>query len=278
MTIRTESYADLAATARQIRRLVLQAVHRAQGGHIGGPFSAADVLAALYFRVLQVRPAEPNWPDRDRLILSKGHAAIGLYAALALRGYFPEAELWTFDQVDSRLQGHPDLGVTPGVDMSTGSLGQGLSAGLGMALATRYTGRRYRTYVLLGDGECQEGQVWEAALMAGRYQVDNLTAIVDWNGLQQFGWAATGYQAPDAAPAAKWAAFGWNVLAIDGHDYGQILDACTAAAATPGCPTVILARTVKGKGVSFMENDYVWHARVPSDAELALALAELEEA
>lgn len=261
--------------ARQIRRLVVQSVHQAQGGHIGGPLSMADLLAVLYGRILRVRPDEPGWPERDRLILSKGHSAIGLYAALALKGFFPVAELATFDHVDSRLQGHPDLTVTPGVDMSSGSLGMGLSAGLGMALSTRFTGRSFRTYVLLGDGECQEGQVWEAAMVAARYGVDALTAIVDWNGLQQYGWQATGYQAPDPALGAKWAAFGWQVIDVDGHDCGQILGALAQAAATSGRPTVILARTVKGKGVSFMEGNYVWHAKVPSGKDLARAMAEL---
>lgn len=266
---------DLPTIARAIRRLVVQSVYKGQGGHIGGPLSAADLLAALYFRTLRVRPEQPDWPDRDRFVLSKGHSAIGLYAALALRGFFPVEELDTFDQVDSRLQGHPDMTITPGVDMSTGSLGQGLSAALGMALAARLTGRAYRSYVLLGDGECQEGQVWEAAWMASRYGVDNLTAIVDWNGLQQFGWQATGYQPPDTELDAKWQAFGWQVIPIAGHDFDQIQDAIARAQATRGKPTVILARTVKGKGVSFMENDYGWHSRVPSQGELERALAEL---
>lgn len=271
----SDTYTDLESLARSIRRLVLQSVHMAKGGHVGGPLSVADLLAALYGQVLRIRPEEPDWPERDRLILSKGHAAIALYAVLALRGYFPVAELATFDQMDSRLQGHPDLTCTPGVDMSTGSLGMGLSAGLGMALSTRYTGRDFRTWVLMGDGESQEGQVWEAAAMAARYGVDSLTAIVDWNGLQQFGWQATGYQAPDTEMAEKWRAFGWHVLEIDGHHFGQILGAMADAASTKGRPTVILARTVKGKGVSFMEGDYVWHAKVPSADELKAALAEL---
>ncbi|HLG51979.1 MAG TPA: transketolase, partial [Chloroflexota bacterium] len=176
----------LRETARQVRRLVVQSVYRAKAGHLGGPLSAADVLTVLYFKILRVDPSRPDWPDRDRFILSKGHSAIALYATLALRGFFPVEELDTFDEIDSRLQGHPDMTRTPGLDMSTGSLGQGLSPGVGMALGARLLGKDFHTWVMLGDGEIQEGQIWEAAFVAERYRLDNLTAILDYNGLQQY--------------------------------------------------------------------------------------------
>ncbi len=283
-TILSASSVDLPALDRlaaQVRADCLRAVHHAKGGHLGGPFSAADILVALYFAVLRVRPEEPDWPQRDRFILSKGHSAIGLYATLAARGYFPRAELATFDAIDSRLQGHPDMTVLPGLDMSSGSLGQGLSPGLGMALGARLRGESWHTWVMLGDGECQEGQVWEAAWVAARYSASNLTAILDFNGLQQFGWpgATPGSRRPPwdslEGMAARWQAFGWHTITIDGHDMGQILDACAQAQAYTAGPTIILARTAKGHGVSFMAGNYEWHARVPSDAELAAALQEL---
>ncbi len=269
------------AIANELRRRVLSAVQHAGAGHIGGVLSAAEMLAALYFHVLRIDPARPDWPDRDRFILSKGHCAIGLYAVLALRGYFDIEELDRFDAIDSPLQGHPDMTKAPGLDMSTGSLGQGLSPGLGMALAARKLGRAFRTWVMLGDGEIQEGQIWEAAFCASRYQADTLTAILDWNHLQQFGWAtADGYASiarrdPTDDPRAKWEAFGWNVLECDGHDASAFIDACDAASATRGKPSIIIAHTIKGKGVSFMENDYTWHSRPLSDADVARAFAEL---
>jgi transketolase len=272
--------AELHALARQVRALVIKAVAHAGAGHIGGPLSAADLLVELYFRILNVRPDEPAWPGRDRFILSKGHSAIGLYATMAVRGYFPIEELDTFDSLDSRLQGHPDMTRLPGLDMSTGSLGMGLSAGIGIALGARFHGTPERTYVLLGDGECQEGEVWEAAFLAARYGLDNLTAIVDANGLQQYGWAGATIDSrqapwgPDAL-ARQWAAFGWAVFEADGHDFDQIEQALRAAAGTLGRPAVVLARTVKGKGVSFMEGRFDWHARVPTNLELAAALEEL---
>lgn len=273
---------QLEDTAREIRRLVIQSVHHAGAGHIGGPLSAADLLAALYFRVMRVDPARPDWPDRDRFILSKGHSSIGLYAALALRGYFPVEELRSFDAISSRLQGHPDMTVTPGVDMSTGSLGQGLSAGLGMALGARLSGRDYHTWVMLGDGEIQEGQVWEAVMTAARYRVRGLTAILDHNRLSQYGWteAEEGYagplrEPPVPDPGGKFRAFGWNVVEIDGHDMDQILAACELGRRTDG-PAVIVAHTVKGKGVSFMEGQYPWHSKPITDDDLHAALRELE--
>jgi transketolase len=273
---------DLEDKARRVRELVLRAVHHAGAGHIGGPLSAADILVALYFKVLRIDPHQPDWPDRDRFILSKGHSAIGWYATLALRGYFPIEELWTFDAIDSRLQGHPDMTVTPGVDMSTGSLGQGLSAGVGMALGAKLQGKGFHTWVMIGDGEVQEGQIWEAVQVAARYRLNNLTAILDYNKLPQYGWtsAPEGYRGvhrepPIQAPAQKFADFGWRPIEIDGHNMEEILAACTLARRAKEAPTVIVAHTVKGKGVSFMEGDFNWHSRPLSDEDLQRALAEL---
>ena len=265
----------------QIRAHALRAVHHAGAGHIGGVFSAADMLAALYFEVLHIDPLRPNWSDRDRFILSKGHCAVGLYAAMALRGYFPLDELDTFDAIDSRLQGHPDMTKLPGLDMSTGSLGQGLSPGVGMAIAARIRQKTFHTWVMLGDGEIQEGQVWEAAFCAARYELENLTAILDWNHLQQFGWPADeGYASsvrrePVERPGEKWSAFGWHVLECDGHSIAGFLSACKKALATQGRPSIVVAHTVKGKGVSFMEHDYTWHSRPFGAEELSRALVEL---
>ena len=274
----TASVDELRVTAKEIRRLVLTSVQHASAGHLGGPLSAADMLAALYFRFLRVDPANPAWPARDRFILSKGHSAIGLYSVLALRGYFPVAELRTFDAIDSRLQGHPDMTVTPGVDMSTGSLGQGLSPGVGMAIGARMRRLGFRTWVMLGDGEVQEGQVWEAAEVAARYRLDNLVAIVDNNRLPQYTWpdfGQRGREHPIANLAAKWSAFGWRVLECDGNDIDDVVRTFEAATATEVQPAAVIAHTVKGKGVSFMENEFAWHAK-PLDAEgLARALAEL---
>jgi transketolase len=270
--------------ARRIRVEVVRTVHHAKGGHLGGPLSAAEILAALYFRVARIRHEEPGWPERDRIVLSKGHSSVGLYAAMALRGYFPVEELATFDAVHSRLQGHPDMNLLPGLDMSTGSLGMGISAGLGMALGARLTGNPARTFVILGDGECHEGQVWEAAFVAGRYGLDRLIAIVDHNRLSQFGWVAQ--QAPERVPlppegpgdlAARWAAFGWRVLEVDGHDMAALVGALEAATHGDGRPTALIAATVKGRGVSFMEGKYYWHTRILTDEEFATAMADLGE-
>jgi transketolase len=272
---------ELRRLAIQLRRLVVESVHHASAGHLGGPMSAAEILVALYFEVLRIDPQHPRWEGRDRFIMSKGHSSIGLYAALALRGYFPIEELQTFDAIDSRLQGHPDMSVLPGLDMSTGSLGQGLSPGLGMALAARLKKQDFHTYVLLGDGDSQEGQVWEAAFVAARYGLDNLTAILDWNGLQQYGWATEqGYASlarlpAQENPAARWQSFGWHTLEIDGHDLPQVIDACHRARAHKGQPTIILARTIKGKGISYMENDFNWHSKPVTDKDLAIARQEL---
>lgn len=270
---------EVRARAREMRLRIVESIFAAQAGHLGGPLSATDILAALYFTVLRIDPARPDWPDRDRFILSKGHSSIALYAALALRGYFPVEELATFDAIDSRLQGHPDMSALPGLDMSTGSLGQGLSPGVGMALAAKRRAQGYRTYVLLGDGELQEGQVWEAAFVAARYRLDNLIAIVDHNRLPQYAWPAVGGAGiPLHQPeiVARWAAFGWRVLQMNGHDLPDILSTLQLAVRqTDGRPTAIVAETVKGKGVSFMEGKYVWHARPLSRAERDAACDEI---
>ena len=277
-----EEIAALEDMARRIRVAVIRTVATVKVGHVGGPLSSADILAALYGRLLRIRPAEPDWPDRDRFILSKGHSALGQYAAMALAGYFPLQEMFTFDQKGSRLQGHPDMNKLPGIDISTGSLGMGLSAGLGFALGARHLGLDVRTFVLLGDGECQEGQVWEAAHVAPRYGADNLIAIVDHNKFQQFGWR--GRDAKDRLPpedpghlAARFAAFGWRVLEMDGHDMTAVVATLTAAAQPEGRPTAVIAHTLKGRGVSFMEGDYAWHMGVPTAEQFATAMAELGE-
>jgi transketolase len=282
-TRRDAEIARLEEVARRIRVEVVRSVFTAKAGHLGGPLSAAEMLAALYFNVLRIRPDEPGWSDRDRFILSKGHCSIGLYAAMALRGYFPLEELATFDSAGTRLQGHPDMTRLPGLDMSTGSLGMGISAGVGVALGARLTGRSdVRTYVMLGDGECQEGEVWEAAMVGARYGLDNLVAIVDHNKLQQYGWPGDGPDGrnPPEAPGelvAKWSAFGWRVLEVDGHDMAAILDVLGRASAGDGRPTVVISHTTKGKGVSFMEGHYYWHTRAVTPEELAIAMADLGE-
>jgi transketolase len=273
---------DLKEAARRIRVEVIRTVNHAQVGHVGGPLSAADLLAALYFRILRIRPDEPAWTDRDRFILSKGHSSLVQYSAMALRGYFPVEELRSFDSHGSRLQGHPDMKLLPGIDMSTGSLGMGLSAGLGMALGARFAPRDVRVFVLLGDGECQEGQVWEAAFVAARYQVDNLVAIVDHNKLQQYGWPGETPEVrlPPEGPGelvAKWSAFGWRVLETDGHDMASVVDTLEIAAEPTGRPTAVIAHTVKGYGVSFMAGDYRWHSKQIKPEEFARAMAELGE-
>jgi len=247
----------------------------ANSGHPGGSLSAADIVTALYFGgVLKHDPKRPDWPDRDRFILSKGHGVPVLYAALAERGYFPTSELKTLRQVDSRLQGHPVQGLTPGIEASTGSLGQGLSIGIGHAIAGRLDGKHYRTYVLLGDGECQEGQVWEAVMAAGNYELDTLIAIVDNNRYQLDGPVE---EINSIQPLAdKFRAFKWHTLEVDGHDIGAVLDALHQARAHEGRPTCIIAHTVKGKGVTFMENNNEFHGKAPNADQLAVALAQLD--
>jgi transketolase len=272
----------LRQTANEARRLVVRSVYHAGAGHLGGPLSAADVLTVLYFKIMKIDPKRPDWPDRDRFILSKGHSAIGLYTVLALRGYFPVEELATFDEIDSRLQGHPDMTKLPGLDMSSGSLGQGLSPGVGMALGAKLLNKDFRTWVMLGDGEIQEGQIWEASLVAARYGLDNLTAILDYNGLQQYGWTASRdggkrrMRISIENPGKIWEAWGWNVLEMDGHDVASISETCQAATRVKGRPTVIISRSIKGKGVSYMEDDYNWHSKVMTAADLEKAMADLE--
>ncbi len=282
-TASAEEIAALEDMARRIRVAVIRTVKRVGVGHVGGPLSAADVLAALYGRIMRIRPDEPDWPDRDRFILSKGHSSLGQYAAMALAGYFDLQEMDTFDQKGSRLQGHPDMLKLPGIDMSTGSLGMGLSAGLGFALGARYLGQdEVTTYVLLGDGESQEGQVWEAAHVAPRYKVDNLVAIVDHNRFQQFGWR--GDDASDRLPpvqpgdlVARFKAFGWRVLEMDGNDMNDVVPTLEAARQRTGLPTAVISNTLKGHGVSFMAGNYKWHMGVPTDEEFAIAMTELGE-
>lgn len=271
--------AELERVARRARRLLLSAVNHAQAGHVGGPLSVMDILVALFFNAMRIDPANPGWPARDRFVLSKGHSCIALYAVMASRGYLPVAELDTFDQLGSRLQGHPDMLLLPGLDMSTGSLGQGFSAAIGMALGARLTGLDVHTWVVLGDGECQEGQVWEGAQVAARYGLGGLTAVVDANGLQQYGWpdgsSRTGRAEPVPNLEAKWRAFGWTVDSVDGHDLGALCAALKRPAEPRERPRVVIARTVKGRGVSFMEDNYEWHAKPLGDEQLRAALAEL---
>jgi transketolase len=281
-TITHPDVAELEELARQARVHIVRSIAAAKGGHLGGPLSAIDTLIALYFGALRIKPELPDWTDRDRFVLSKGHSSIALYTTLAMRGYFPIDELSTFDAIDSRLQGHPDMAITPGVDMSSGSLGLGFSGAVGIALGARAAGKDFSTFVMLGDGECNEGIVWEGAHVAERYRLGNLVAIVDHNKLQQFGWRGetvqerlpsyTGTQLVD-----RWSAFGWKVFEMDGHDMKDVVDTIGKAQAHTGGPVAIVAHTVKGQGVSYMENDYKWHARVPTDEELVIALRELGE-
>ena len=266
---------DLRERARALRVESLRMIHRRGAGHPGGSLSAAEIVAALYFHELKVDPRKPDDPDRDRFILSKGHASAILYAALAERGFFPKADLERWGDFDCHLQGHPDRLKTPGVDVTTGVLGHGISIGAGLALAARADGRRFRTWVLVGDGECQCGVLWEGVMTAAKYGLDTLTVILDCNDVQLDGFV---HDVMPLEPIAdKWRAFNWNVLHADGHDIGSVLEAFDAARRAKGRPTVIIARTVKGKGVSFMENRHEWHGMTPNDEQLAQALAELGE-
>lgn len=258
-----------------MRRHILTMVAEAGSGHPGGSLSIVEILTLLYFHFMKVDPERPDWPDRDRLILSKGHACPAWYAVLAERGFFPVEELLTLRRLGSRLQGHPDMRKTPGVEASTGSLGQGLSFANGVALAGKLDGRSYRVYAILGDGEIQEGQIWEAAMAAAHYKLDNLTAILDFNGLQIDGPVA---EVMSPLPVQdKWAAFGWNVISSDGHDFDDLAAALEEARRCRGKPTMVVAKTVKGKGISFMENQVEWHGKAPSQRELELGLRELGE-
>lgn len=271
-----EEKKQLLLTACRVRMGILEGVHAAASGHPGGSLSAADVFTWLYFRELRVDPENPQWPDRDRFVLSKGHTAPGLYAALALRGFFPVEELKTLRRPGSRLQGHPNMNLTPGVDMSTGSLGQGVSAAAGMALAARYQGKDCRVYTLLGDGEMEEGEVWEALMFARHYALDNFCVLIDSNGLQIDGPVA---EVMNPGPLAeKLRAFGFAVQEIDGHDFDAMEAAFAQARAVKGVPSAIVLDTVKGKGVSFMENQVGWHGKAPGDADYAAAMEELQKA
>jgi transketolase len=267
------STTELKEMAKKLRRHVITMIATAGSGHPGGSLSAADIVTALYFKVLRYDPENPQWLDRDRFILSKGHAAPILYAALAETGYFPVAELSTLRRLDSRLQGHTDRNYTPGVEMSAGSLGMGLSFAIGIALAARLDSKNYRTYVLLSDGECEEGQTWEAALSAAQFKIDNVTAMVDYNGIQLSGRTC---DIMNLEPfIQKWQAFGWHTIDIDGHDIDKILSALQEAEKVKGKPTVIIAHTIKGKGVSFMENNVSFHGKAPTWEEAQRALKEL---
>lgn len=261
--------------ARQVRRNIITMLAEAASGHPGGSLSAVEIVTALYFGEMRIDAANPHWSERDRFVLSKGHAAPLLYSVLAERGFFPREELLTFRKIDSRLQGHPDMKKVPGVDMSTGSLGQGFSAALGMALAAKLDCRDYRVFVLLGDGETEEGQVWEAAMAAAHYRLDNLVAFLDHNRLQIDG-PIEQVMSPEPL-AAKFKAFGWQVVEIDGHDFAQIKSALNIAAQTVDKPTMVVAETVKGKGVSFMENEVGWHGTPPDHQQAKMALTQLGE-
>jgi len=263
----------LESIARDVRARVVEMIAAAGSGHPGGSLSAVDLLTALYFAKMRYDPSDPAKPDRDRFILSKGHAAPALYAVLARAGFFPEAILNRLRKFQSLLQGHPDMRFTPGVDMSTGSLGNGLSIANGMALACKLDGHPGRIYVLLGDGEIQEGQIWEAAMSAAHFHLDNLCALLDWNGLQING-PVEKIMSIDPLKE-KWEAFGWHTITIDGHDFNRILKALDEAETVRGRPTMILARTVKGKGISFMEGRAVWHGRAPDKENRERALREL---
>ena len=268
-----EEKKQLMAAACKVRMGVIEGTHAAKAGHPGGSLSAADLFTYLYFKELNVDPKNPKWEDRDRFVLSKGHTAPGLYAALALKGFFPWEDLLTLRQIGSHLQGHPNMNLTPGVDMSTGSLGQGVSAAAGMALAAKYQGKSCRVYTLLGDGEIQEGQVWEAFMFAHHYKLDNLCVIIDNNGLQIDGNVAD-VMSPYPIDE-KLRAFGFDVVEIDGHNFDEIEAAFAKARETKGKPFAIIMKTVKGKGVSFMENNAGWHGKAPNDEQAEQAMNEL---
>jgi transketolase len=265
---------ELKKLATEVRLGILEGVHAAASGHPGGSLSIADILTYLYFEEMNVDPKNPKWDDRDRFVLSKGHCAPALYTVLALKGYFPREEIANLRQIDSFLQGHPDMKGTPGVDMSTGSLGMGISTACGMALAAKIKGKDYRTYTIVGDGESQEGQVWEAAMFAAHYKLDNFCLIVDWNNLQIDGKIT---DVMDPTPHdKKLEAFGFHVISINAHDFNEIEAALNEAKTVKGKPTAIIAKSVKGKGVSFMEDQASWHGSAPNDEQYAQAVAELK--
>ena len=266
---------EMKKNACKVRLYTIEGVFNAKSGHPGGSLSAADIITYLYFKEMNADPKDPRNENRDRFVLSKGHCCPALYGALALKGYFPPEEIQVLRHIGAMLQGHPDMKGTPGVDMSSGSLGQGISAACGMALAAKYSRKDYRVYAMLGDGECEEGQVWEAAMFASHYKLDNLCAIVDYNGLQIDGHVA------DVAGLdkleEKFASFGFEVITIDGHNFDEIESAFNKAKTVKGKPTVIIANTIKGKGVSYMENQVGWHGKAPNSDEYKIAKAELEE-
>jgi transketolase len=268
------SIPELEIMARKLRRYVIQMISTAKSGHPGGSLSSADIVTALYFNILSHKPSDPHWNGRDRFILSKGHVAPILYAALAECGYFPVEELSTLRKFGSRLQGHTDRNLTPGIEMSAGSLGMGLSFGIGVRLALMLESLNQQVYVLLGDGECEEGQIWEAAMSAPHFQVNNLTAIVDYNKIQLDGHCCDIMSLESLAD--KWKAFNWHVVEIDGHDFNQILPALNTTKNIKNKPVAIIAHTIKGKGVSFMENNVDFHGKAPNAEETAIALKELE--
>lgn len=269
-----EKYKELKLIANSLRIDIIKMLAESKSGHPGGSLSACEILTALYFKEMNIDPKNPKWEDRDRFVLSKGHGAPVLYAALAEKGYFSKEELMKLRKIGSMLQGHPDMKGIPGVDMSTGSLGQGLAAANGMALAGKIDNKDYRVYALIGDGESQEGIIWEAAMFAAHYKLDNLTVFLDHNGLQIDG---RNEEVMNIEPIdEKFKAFGWNVISIDGHDFEEIFNALESAKKTTGKPTMIVAKTVKGKGVSFMENQAGWHGKAPNKEETEQALSELE--
>ena len=265
---------NLKRLANNVRKGIIEGVYNAASGHPGGSLSIADIITYLYFEEMNIDPKNPKYEKRDRFVLSKGHTAPALYSVLAERGYLPKEELKTLRQADARLQGHPDMKGTPGVDMTTGSLGLGISAACGMALSAKVSGDTYRVYSILGDGETEEGQVWEAAMFASHYKLDNLTAVVDWNGLQIDGPIA---EVMNPTPYdEKFRAFGWHVIMINAHDFSEIEAAFAEAKTVKGKPTVIIAKSVKGKGVSYMENACEWHGQAPKEDLYKVAMAELD--
>lgn len=275
MSISEEEIAKLKSMANTIRKDILKMVYTAKAGHPGGSLSATDIVTVLFFHFMRVDPKNPDWEERDRFILSKGHACPVLYAALSEKGYFSPKELLTLRQINGRLQGHPDMKKTPGVDMTSGSLGQGLSAAVGMALGLKLDSKDSSVYVLLSDGELDEGQIWEAAMAAAKYELDNLVAIVDHNRLQLDGWCNE--VMPTGPLVGKWQAFGWESFEANGHDIRNIVETIEKARQVQGRPSVIIAHTVKGKGVSFMENECDWHGKAPNKEQFEQAMSELEQ-
>jgi transketolase len=272
--LKPEEIERLEKISSKIRCSIVTMVERASTGHIGGSLSVTDVLVALYFKIMNINPKRPDWRDRDRLILSKGHGATAIYSVLAERGFFPVKDLKTFGIIDSNFQVHPDMTKVPGIEASTGALGQGLSVAAGAALAARLDGKDYHTYAIIGDGEIQEGQIWEAAMFSSHYKLDNLTAIMDYNNVQLMGNVS---DIMGIAPVdLKWQSFGWNVIKIDGHDFNQIIGSINETKKIKGKPTIIIANTIKGKGVSFMQNTCDWHGGVPTEEEYQKAMEELK--